>query len=252
MLSPRRLGPGEILALSADGELVLVAAEVATLGPMPVQAFDMELFAATEDFRVLVVAGGERRARLFSLPGRFELPDVGLVPGANEMTAEAADAGGNGSLRSAPLSITFDDGLLPDLTLDALLVVPGVPASGDVASISATVRNTGSSASSASFVQLFAIDGLGGRASVGSAAVPPLPAGSAHVVSSAWDTAGLSGAFEIVAEVDPLGALDEKDESNNTVTKAVSVVASRGVGLAVSTVLSSYSPGEEVGSAWKR
>jgi subtilase family serine protease/flagellar hook assembly protein FlgD len=243
---PTRLGPGEVVALSADNEVVLIGADVTTLGPMPVQDFDLDLFTATEDFRVLVVDSGESRARLFSLPGRFELRDVALFPGVNEMSAEGADAGGNRSSRSAPLEIAFDDSLLPDLALEGLLAVPAVPASGDVASVSVTVRNAGASVSGPSFVQFFAIDGLGERATFGSVAAPALLAGGSTVVSRAWDTAGLSGAFTLLAEADPLGTLDEKDESNNAVTKSVSVVTARGVGLGISTGLSSYSSGEDV------
>ncbi len=249
MHSPVRLGPGEILALSADNELLLISlpgAEAATLGPMPVQAFDMELFASTEDFRVLAVDRGETRARLFSLPGRFELREAGLLPGVNEIGAEASDARGNRSSRSESIEITFEDSLLPDLVLESLLVVPAVPAPGEAASVSVTVRNTGRSSSGASFVQFFVIDGSGERTSVGTAAVSELPAGSSTVARSIWDTAGLSGAVTLAAEVDPLGTLDEKDESNNAAAKTVSVVGARGVGLSISTALPTYSPGEEV------
>lgn len=241
---PTRLGPGEVVALSADNEVVLIGADVTTLGPMPVQDFDVDLFTATSDFRVLVVDREESRAKLFSLPGRFELRDVALLSGPNEVSAGATDAGGNASSRSVPLEIAFDDSFLPDLALEGLLAVPAVPASGDVASVSVTVRNRGTSASNPSFVQFFTVDSLGERATFGSVATPVLPPGGSTVVSRSWDTAGLSGAFTILAEVDPLGTLDEKDESNNALTKSVTVVAARGLGLGIATALSSYSSGE--------
>ncbi|HEY7699618.1 MAG TPA: CARDB domain-containing protein, partial [Vicinamibacteria bacterium] len=241
---PARLGPGEIVALSANNEVVLIGTDVATLGPLTF--LDVGSFTATEDFRVLVVDSVENRARLFSLPGRFELREAALVPGVNEIEAESADADGNRSPRSAPLSIAFDDSLLPDLALEGLLALPAVPATGDVASVSVTVRNEGTAASIPSFVQFFAADGVGERASFGSAATPAIPAGGSVVVSRSWSTASLSGAFTILAEADPLGTLDERDESNNTVTKDVTVVGARGIGLGISTALSSYSAGEDV------
>jgi hypothetical protein len=66
------------------------------------------------------------------------------------------------------------------------------------------------------------------------------------VATLAWETSGLSGAFTLSAEVDPFGLLDEKDESNNALSRSVSVVSQRGVGLSVSTALSSYAPREDV------
>jgi hypothetical protein len=145
--SPSLVSPSELIALSAAGEVILVGSEVAVLGPLPVQAFDVELFAAAADFRALVVDRGEGRAKLFSLPGRFEALQVSLVSGANEITAEAKDAAGNVSARSSAIEVVLDDSFLPDLVPFDFLVVPAVPASGDVVSLSVTVENRGLSES---------------------------------------------------------------------------------------------------------
>ncbi|MGH9332875.1 MAG: CARDB domain-containing protein, partial [Vicinamibacteria bacterium] len=246
MRFPARLGPGEIIALSPENEVVLVGTGISALGPLPVPEFDIELLTATGDFRVLVVDREESRAKLFSLPGRFEARGVALLSGPNELTALAEDAGGNVSPLAAPIEIVFDDSLLPDLVLTELLVVPAVPASGDVASLSVTVRNAGLSEAPSSFVQLVLGDGLGNRFQVGSAALPAVSAGGSVVVARGWDTSGLSGAFHLFAEADPLGTLDERDEANNSLSKPVTVVAERGIGLSIAAALPSYGPREDV------
>jgi hypothetical protein len=100
--------------------------------------------------------------------------------------------------------------------------------------------------SAPSFLQVALGDGEGNLVTVGSAALPSVPASGSKVATLAWETSGLSGAFTLSAEVDPFGLLDEKDESNNALSRSVSVVSQRGVGLSVSTALSSYAPREDV------
>jgi subtilase family serine protease/flagellar hook assembly protein FlgD len=245
MLFPSPVGPGEIAAVSG-AEVFLVGERVESMGVLPLGAFDVLDFAATGDFRVVVFDSALSRARLFSLPGRFEIPDVTLLPGKNLFTAVATDADANESPPSDAIEITFEDGGLPDLVLEApIVVIPAVPSAGEVASVSLAVRNAGLSAAGPGVIQLVADTG-GNLATVASEEFPALSPGEPVPVTLAFRTAGFLGSVDLVAIADPFAVIDEKDETNNSLQKTVTVVGRRGVGLAVSTVLPSYAPRQGV------
>ncbi len=239
-----RVSSGELLVYLYTGELLLVSSDgaAATLGAVP----DRELFAATGDFRALELESSGR-GHLVAIPGWFEARDVALEPGTNVFSAVSSDADGNASAPSPPIEVTFDDTELPDLALEGpMLVVPAVPAPGDVVSVSFNARNGGLSPSPETVVQL-SLDGpFGDLTSIGTAPLPAIPAGGASVVTLSWSPGALSGSFDLLATVNPFAQVDEADETNNILSQRVTVVGERGVGLRVATGLSSYSSGQDV------
>jgi hypothetical protein len=106
---------------------------------------------------------------------------------------------------------------LPDLTVSGLEATStkGTKA----ATVTATIRNVGEGAAGASAVR-FTADG----AALGDGALAALAPGASATVSFAWSLVGVSnGNHTLAATVDPVAAVTEASEANNTASRQVEV-----------------------------
>ncbi|MEV0724167.1 discoidin domain-containing protein [Micromonospora purpureochromogenes] len=106
----------------------------------------------------------------------------------------------------------------PDLTVTALSASPANPTEADAVTLSATVRNAGTVASTATAVNLY----LGG-VRVGSAPVGALAAGASTTVTANIG-ARAAGSYPLSAKVDEANAVIESDETNNSYTSPSELV----------------------------
>ncbi|NRQ38402.1 glycosyl hydrolase [Nonomuraea sp. NN258] len=105
----------------------------------------------------------------------------------------------------------------PDLTVGGLTSAPASPVETDAVTLSATVKNTGTAASSATSVTFYR-----GDTKVGTAAVGALAAGASATVSA---DAGPqeAGTHRLTAKVDEENEVTEQNEANNTTTGTLTV-----------------------------
>ncbi|MDH6464037.1 hypothetical protein M2302_004234 [Micromonospora sp. A200] len=106
----------------------------------------------------------------------------------------------------------------PDLTVTALSASPAKPTEADPVTLSATVRNAGTVASTATAVNVY----LGG-VRVGSAPVGALAAGASTTVTANIG-ARAAGSYPLSAKVDEANAVIESDETNNSYTSPSELV----------------------------
>jgi hypothetical protein len=109
---------------------------------------------------------------------------------------------------------------LPDLTVSpgGISLSDRQPASGDVITITARVRNAGDT-DAAPVVVRFA----DGDTVIGERTIPTIPAGEQRSASVTWNTSGLDGDRTIVVTVDPYGAVREQVEGNNAASRKVKI-----------------------------
>lgn len=88
--------------------------------------------------------------------------------------------------------------------------------------LSVTVSNTGTAAASGVVVELF-----DGTTSIGSTAPVDLAAGATTTVTTLWDTRGINGERTLRAVVDPGNTVPERDESDNTLVRTVTIRGNR-------------------------
>ena len=88
--------------------------------------------------------------------------------------------------------------------------------------VSVTVTNSGAAAASGVTVELF-----DGTTSVGTTAPVTLAAGATSTVPLVWDTRGIKGDRALKAVVDPRNTVTETSESDNTLTRTVTIKGNR-------------------------
>ncbi|WP_189226579.1 discoidin domain-containing protein [Saccharothrix coeruleofusca] len=98
----------------------------------------------------------------------------------------------------------------PDLTVTGTAFTPASPVETDAVTLSATVRNAGTTASAATDVTFFL-----GTTSVGTAPVGALAAGASATVTANIG-ARSAGSYEYTAKVDETKKVIEQDEANNS------------------------------------
>ncbi|WP_330439481.1 discoidin domain-containing protein [Micromonospora sp. NBC_00821] len=100
----------------------------------------------------------------------------------------------------------------PDLTVTGMSFSPSAPVETSSITLSATVRNAGSSASGATNVNFYL-----GSTRVGTASVGGLAAGASTTVSASIGTRD-SGSYPLSAKVDESNTVVEQDDTNNSYT----------------------------------
>ncbi|MEU8392877.1 discoidin domain-containing protein, partial [Micromonospora sp. NPDC048843] len=100
----------------------------------------------------------------------------------------------------------------PDLTVTGMSFSPSAPVETSTITLSATVRNAGSSASGATNVNFYL-----GSTRVGTASVGGLAAGASTTVSASIGTRD-SGSYPLSAKVDESNTVVEQDDTNNSYT----------------------------------
>ena len=112
----------------------------------------------------------------------------------------------------------------PDLTVTDLAWSPAAPTEADAVTVNATVRNTGTAASSATTVDV-SVEG----AVAGSAAVGALAAGASTTVPVAVGKRP-TGSYTVSVVVDPTDTVAEQDNSNNSRTAAAKLTVTQSPG----------------------
>ncbi|MDH2425112.1 discoidin domain-containing protein [Sphaerisporangium sp. TRM90804] len=106
----------------------------------------------------------------------------------------------------------------PDLTITGMTASPSSPVETDSVTLSATVRNGGSSGSGATTVNFYL-----GTTRVGTANVAALAAGASATVSASIGTRD-AGTYPLSAKVDESNTVIEQNETNNSYTNPSSLV----------------------------
>jgi hypothetical protein len=240
MVTPRSVGPAGAVSTFRGLVVHWVFANGARFALGDVEPPLNREFVAWSHELSLVGTTSSSTLAIVSTPGRFEL-EGRLVPGPNVLTARAIDAAGLGSPDSEAIELTFDDTSLADLTVDGeILVVPRAPVSGQTASVSVPVRNSGASTSEPTVVSISGTDLDTRLYAIGTVAVPALASGARTTVRVSWPTTGRLGPQRLVATLDPLEILDESDETNNEAATEVTVVGSAGLEVSIAMGRSSY------------
>ncbi|MCG5467441.1 discoidin domain-containing protein [Micromonospora sp. LAH09] len=108
----------------------------------------------------------------------------------------------------------------PDLTVTGMSFSPSAPVETSTITLSATVRNAGSSASGATNVNFYL-----GATRVGTASVGGLAAGASTTVSASIGTRD-SGSYPLSAKVDESNTVVEQDDTNNSYSNPSPLVVS--------------------------
>ncbi len=164
---------------------------------------------------------GAYTADLLDLKGTFSFSAASLSPGVNIFTAVATDAAGNKSDLSAPVSITFDARLMPDLSVssDDIYLYPPYPIAGQQMAINAVVRNTSQVDAANAEVAVYVWNALNQLELLKSETIPVLAAGSSALVTATWNSTGKIGSNRLVVVVDPSDTIAEFDGANNMAIK---------------------------------
>ncbi len=186
----------------------------------------------------------EEILRLFRPTGLFTVTDVPLHPGANEFVARQLFDGA--SLDSAPIEINVEPDLFGDADVLAVGATPAFPLTGDSVLIDGVVQNIGNAPMNDLVVTLVRVDedGLSHMVEVDMVDLAP---GAYHRVRSTWDTTGLTGDNNWILSADPIDAIPELDEENNSASVLVPLREDLGVEASITTPQSEYQLGEVVG-----
>ena len=151
---------------------------------------------------------------------------------------------GSGNGQVAELEVVGTPAPNPDLVVTAVTASPAAPVESDAVTLSATVRNSGTTASTATTVRLTVDGDAAGTANVGA-----LAAGGQATVSAGIG-ARAAGSYTIGATVDPANTVVEQNEANNSFSNptklTVSAVPSSDIVPAVSWNPSTPSAGATV------
>ncbi|MFF0745578.1 CARDB domain-containing protein [Streptomyces sp. NPDC004111] len=178
--------------------------------------------ARTQHLQVLGRAAGE--TAFTSLKARADYP---FSPSGNNNTVSIPVSGryadvrlqffgntGAGGGQVAEFQVVGAAAPAPDLTVTDLTWSPAAPSEADAVTVDATVRNTGTTASPATTVDVSVEGTVAGSAAVGALA----PGASAKVPVQVGKRA--AGSYTVSAVVDPTDTVAELDNSNNGRTAA--------------------------------
>ncbi|MFZ3136431.1 MAG: CARDB domain-containing protein [Thermodesulfovibrionales bacterium] len=127
----------------------------------------------------------------------------------------------------------------PDLamTVADLNIVPLNPNEGDILTLTANVRNTGSADANDVFVEFSLGDpNVGGTLILGSQTIPFIAKGSSATAQISWNTGGFAGTYEIYANADPFNEIPELNEQNNMTHMPLLITGPQGVDLTSTSI----------------
>ncbi|MEV6011031.1 discoidin domain-containing protein [Streptomyces sp. NPDC051976] len=143
-----------------------------------------------------------------TIPVTSRVADVRLVFSANS---------GAGGGQAAELQVIGVPGPNPDLTVSSLTSSPAAPIETDPITLSATVKNIGTNASTATDVNFYL-----GTTKVGTASVGALAAGASSTVTAAVGAKD-AATYQVTAKVDEANTVVEQNETNNSATASLVV-----------------------------
>jgi CARDB/F5/8 type C domain len=144
-----------------------------------------------------------------TIPVTSRVADVRLIFSANS---------GAGGGQAAEVQVIGVPGPNPDLTVSALTASPSAPTETDPITLSATVKNIGTNASTATNVNFYL-----GTAKVGTANVAAIAAGSSATVPVSIGAKD-AGSYQLTAKVDEANSVIEQNETNNSYTNPTALV----------------------------
>ena len=127
----------------------------------------------------------------------------------------------------------------PDLamTVADLNMVPLNPKEGDIVTLTANVRNTGSADANDVFVEFSLGDpNVGGTLLIGSQTIPFIAKGSSATAQISWDTGGFAGTYEIYVNADPFNEIPELNEQNNMTHMPLLITGPQGADLTITSI----------------
>jgi len=159
----------------------------------------------------------------FTLPGGFTLDELPLAFGTHEFTAFAEDAAGNVGANSEASSVTRIEPDRPDISL-SMVVNPMLPHLGSDVLIELTITNSGQAMQAATdtVIQVTTPEGITHDLLVGQV-VPALAESQSVTFTASWSV-DEAGDNTVVAKVDLLDVILERNESNNILVVDVPVV----------------------------
>jgi len=145
-----------------------------------------------------------------------------------------AECDKNNNTISLPVYVTTGR---PDLAITAEdIVIPSSIPEGTLADIAVTVRNSGTLNAANVLVRLYAGNPATGGKQIGAdQIIPTIAIGGAATIHTAWNTLGAQGTTWLYAVADPLGAIAEINEGNNTAIKEALVTPADKPDLQVTT-----------------
>lgn len=243
------IGPSKLLAIADGAELVLIDLERRIVDTR----FESDSIkrgslhkAQNGDFAFIDASRAELLR--FTPAGRFHFTNVPLRIGANRFSALASDTSDQSAPSLNALVVTYDVGDKADLALaaDAITSVPSILQAGVQATLQVEVSNRGGAGADNATLTLVATDSAGfSRVLLGNVTLGYLAPGASTSLTTGW-TPGFADAYRLLAIVDPQGQVDEGDESNNSLTQSVPVLATSDPLLNLSTDQAFYGAGDDV------
>lgn len=178
-------------------------------------------------------ASGDIRLFASSSSSGFTFPDVSLNHGKNTFYAVSIDGSGNRSPKSMPITVNSLPENLPDLSVseDDIWIYPASPVTGEMAVISLSVENKGNVPADNVALELYLTGPQGQVSFLKSETIPHMDPHGRETIQAEWDTAGYSGEFTVVVNIDPENQVDELLETNNLGRKEGYVAAEEGVSM---------------------
>ncbi|MFB8228147.1 CARDB domain-containing protein [Cellulosimicrobium sp. NPDC055967] len=169
-------------------------------------------------------------------PGSGNLVDVPVTGTATDVRLRFTGNTGAGNGQVAELEVYGAPAPNPNLTVTAVTASPASPTATTPVTLTATVKNTGDRASSAT-----TLDGRLGGSTAGSAAVAALQPGASAQVQVAAGTRP-AGEYTVGAVVDPANTVVEQDETDNAFTAPAKLVVGEAPGPDLEVVSVSSNP----------
>jgi len=246
------IGPTKLLAVGDGTDLVLIDLDrqivVTQFESASIKRGSLHK-AQTGDFAFIDASRAELLR--FTPAGRFHFAEVPLRIGDNRFAAAASDDSDQSAPSLNTIVVTYDVGDKPDLALaaDAITLVPAIMQAGVRATLQVEVSNRGGAAADNATLTLVATDSAGfSQVLLGKAPLGYLAPGASISLTAGW-TPGFAGAYRLLAVVDADGRIDEGDESNNSLTQSVPVLATADPLLNLSTDQAFYGAGDVVSAS---
>jgi len=230
--TPELNGPQDWPQWSPDGsQLILINGEQIDVLAFPsgdvlhrfdffASQLDVELIGSQRPLEMLVAREGANELAMLTVPGGFQIDDVHLLPGENELVGFAIDAEGLVSDASGPLVINLDEASLPDLAIVGadLIVDPASGEAGESRDLRATIHNLGGTATVATDA-LIIVEPPSGAAHSELISIPAIEPNERVELNSPLGQFDDPGLYQLQLEIDPLFRQQEFDRKNNLASR---------------------------------
>lgn len=180
--------------------------------------------------------------------GYFQVPGVTLVAGENLLRAVAKDEAGNISLPSDSITLIYDTGRLPDLSVaeSDITFFPQSPKPGEDVLVTVRVHNGKNNSVDVVKTDIYLWDGVNDISLLKSEVIPHIDADGDGAVSFRFNVGTAIGQRTIIAFADPPNSIEELLETNNIASKDLLVTDQQGVILESALNYANYSANQDV------